>query len=472
MSIPYKILQKVCQELHTHFSQGILSNISYKSPFDWIFTFRLEEKEAAILLSLDPQINALYLLKEPIKASVPLLPFFQNLKTTLKGAKLGKIELYESNRIVIFSFEKEKTKLFLILELFGHSRLFLTDDAFTLIDSTSEKKIDTYQFRSSTTIEEPLSASWKAILKSPNIHQALERWIENKKKKTLFDKEKKEFAKALQNKLKTIERAFAKTKDELKEAQNWQKKQHEADLLKSSYHQLNLGLKEITIPDWENNNSSITIALDPTLTPQELLDSFFKRSQKLKKAIKPLEKLLTTLEQEQKKWQDFEQELQTVENHDSLLALLHRSALKVKKLPIATKKEKDAHLPYQEFISKSGFSILVGKSGKDNDLLTFQVGRSKDLWLHIHGHAGSHVIIQGKKEKSIDKETLEAAAQLAIYFSKARSDSKKTHEVVFTERQNVFRIKGASPGKVSLSKFKTIQLRINLQVIQELKKVS
>ena len=41
-----------------------------------------------------------------------------------------------------------------------------------------------------------------------------------------------------------------------------------------------------------------------------------------------------------------------------------------------------------------GFEVLVGKGDSDNDRLTFRVGEPHDLWLHVSGTPGSHVIVR------------------------------------------------------------------------------
>src|SRR5205085_12004045 len=46
-------------------------------------------------------------------------------------------------------------------------------------------------------------------------------------------------------------------------------------------------------------------------------------------------------------------------------------------------------LPYRRFRSQGGQAILVGRSARDNDTLTFQVARGNDVWLHARGLQGA-----------------------------------------------------------------------------------
>src|SRR5215510_5572317 len=67
-----------------------------------------------------------------------------------------------------------------------------------------------------------------------------------------------------------------------------------------------------------------------------------------------------------------------------------------------------------------GWQVLVGRTGADNDFLSFQVARPDDWWLHMRGMPGSHVILQGPPDTDPGRETLHRAAAIAAYHSKAR----------------------------------------------------
>jgi len=43
--------------------------------------------------------------------------------------------------------------------------------------------------------------------------------------------------------------------------------------------------------------------------------------------------------------------------------------------------------------SPDGLLVLVGKSAKDNDTLTTRLTRPYDLWFHVAGQSGSHVVV-------------------------------------------------------------------------------
>ena len=96
----------------------------------------------------------------------------------------------------------------------------------------------------------------------------------------------------------------------------------------------------------------------------------------------------------------------------------------------------------------------MGRTARDNDQLTFKVARPNDLWLHSSDYPGSHVIVRNSSQVEIPQRTIIEAAQLAAKFSQASKDSKVA--IHYTRRKFISKPKGAAPGLVRLSTFKTI----------------
>ncbi|MDR3606881.1 MAG: NFACT RNA binding domain-containing protein [Oligoflexia bacterium] len=94
------------------------------------------------------------------------------------------------------------------------------------------------------------------------------------------------------------------------------------------------------------------------------------------------------------------------------------------------------------FTSKDGLPILVGKSKDENLELTFKHARGNDVWMHVRGRPGAHVLIPLQPGKSAPLETLLDGAALAIYYSGGESWGKT--EVDYTFKKFVKRIKDSS----------------------------
>ena len=107
-----------------------------------------------------------------------------------------------------------------------------------------------------------------------------------------------------------------------------------------------------------------------------------------------------------------------------------------------------------------GWTVLAGRTDADNDLLSLKVARPKDWWFHVRGMPGSHVILQAQAGREPDKATLEAAAAIAAWHSKARAGG--TVPVACTRAAYVTKPRGAKPGTVSIRKEKTLKVRPGL----------
>ena len=118
------------------------------------------------------------------------------------------------------------------------------------------------------------------------------------------------------------------------------------------------------------------------------------------------------------------------------------------------KKSTDQNSFARSFTSSDGFEILVGKRAKDNDKLTFRAAKSLDTWMHAADYPGSHVVIRNPSRREIPQRTLLEAAQLAAFYSQGKKQVKAA--VHYTEKKYVNKPRGAAPGLVSLSKFKTL----------------
>jgi predicted ribosome quality control (RQC) complex YloA/Tae2 family protein len=135
--------------------------------------------------------------------------------------------------------------------------------------------------------------------------------------------------------------------------------------------------------------------------------------------------------------------------------------------PPRPKSKRDAPLPpYRLFRSAAGTAILVGRNAEANDALTVQVARGNDLWLHVRGQTGAHVVVRLERANAPDGETLLDAAHLAAHFSDARGEPQI--ELAATRAKYVRKVKGAAPGTATYSQERSILLRIEPERVERL----
>lgn len=106
----------------------------------------------------------------------------------------------------------------------------------------------------------------------------------------------------------------------------------------------------------------------------------------------------------------------------------------------------------------------MGQDDASNDLLSLRLAHANDIWFHVSGAPGSHVVLRcGEEKVTPDKEALKEAAGLAAWFSKMRRGGKIN--VNYCLAKHVGKPRGAKPGTVSISKAK--KLVVQPKLLQE-----
>jgi predicted ribosome quality control (RQC) complex YloA/Tae2 family protein len=113
--------------------------------------------------------------------------------------------------------------------------------------------------------------------------------------------------------------------------------------------------------------------------------------------------------------------------------------------------------PYKTVVHE-GFRILIGRSDADNDRLTFDVAEPDDVWLHVAGFGGSHVVVcNPDRLPELPPPVLQRAAELAAWHSKGRGARGKV-EVHWCRAGDVRKPHGWPAGKVLLKEWDAIRV--------------
>jgi predicted ribosome quality control (RQC) complex YloA/Tae2 family protein len=104
-----------------------------------------------------------------------------------------------------------------------------------------------------------------------------------------------------------------------------------------------------------------------------------------------------------------------------------------------------------------GWTVLAGKTDSANDRLSLKLAGPNDWWFHVRGMPGSHVVLKTADDQEPDRQTLEWAAAIAAYHSKARAGGVVA--VSGTLARYVTKARGAKPGSVSIRKERVFKVR-------------
>jgi predicted ribosome quality control (RQC) complex YloA/Tae2 family protein len=99
--------------------------------------------------------------------------------------------------------------------------------------------------------------------------------------------------------------------------------------------------------------------------------------------------------------------------------------------------------------------VLVGRSARENDILSHRYAAPSDLWFHARHAQGSHTVLKrGKKKAEVPKQAILQAAAIAAYYSKARTS--KHVPVSYTEKRYVKRVRRGPPGQAVMLREKVV----------------
>ncbi len=102
--------------------------------------------------------------------------------------------------------------------------------------------------------------------------------------------------------------------------------------------------------------------------------------------------------------------------------------------------------------------MLIGRSNEGNDYLTHKLARPEDYWFHVHGAAGSHVVLRrGKGKNEPSKQTIAEVAAWAAHYSQARTAGKVP--VIYTRKKYVRKPRGSKPGLAMCEREKSVMVR-------------
>ncbi|MDD5306640.1 MAG: NFACT RNA binding domain-containing protein [Deltaproteobacteria bacterium] len=256
---------------------------------------------------------------------------------------------------------------------------------------------------------------------------------------------------------KRLDRLVAALEADLRRASEAERLGLMGQLLKANLRLAKKGMANLEVVDWEGHPA--TIALCPSLDPVTNMERLFDKARRLRKALPGIEKRLTAARTDRAAVAALAQELEHADDPAAVLGTAPAHLLGTAARPDANKRRQGERLPYRELAVERGRPAWVGRSAADNDALTVRLARPDDLWLHVRGMRGSHVVVPLGRGETPSADLLVDAALLAAHFSDARG--AKDVEVTYTRRRYVQKPRGAPPGAVRLVKEKTIYLKVD-----------
>jgi len=225
----------------------------------------------------------------------------------------------------------------------------------------------------------------------------------------------------------------------------------------------------VRLPDCESPERTLSIRIDPSLSPPENADRLFAKSKRqhlqrehLQQQLDQKKSDLSNLKQaldllsevnDPKRWRQMGTKLRNLTLPPNILLAFGQksSSSTARRRPASTEPTHLARkLWYVHLID--AWEVWVGRDAQGNTELLRQAHKN-DIWMHARGHSGSHVLIRSAG-KPVPADVMLQAARLAARHSKGRGE--EVCAVSHTQRKFVTPVKGGPAGKVRLDREEVI----------------
>ncbi|MDR0696920.1 MAG: NFACT family protein [Christensenellaceae bacterium] len=301
-----------------------------------------------------------------------------------------------------------------------------------------------------------ISGNW---IKTPSLNHAINKYYFEKYLIEKKRKDSKEVSVLLKRHKTQIDKKINDATDKANKEDELNQTLKRAEILKCNIFKLK-DLKtrlpaHISCFDYDNNQD-IDLVLDQKLSAKENVEMYYKKYNKLKGAVSYAKKELIELRVKAEYINSIEVAIENSTTREEyseikkeIQELIGVKSVNNKKNP--TKKDKKTK-PYSTIID--GFTIYIGKNNYQNDMITFDIASSRDLWLHVKNYHSGHGIIL-TDGRAVPISIITKVAQHVAFMSKAK-DSDKV-EVDYTLRKHVKKL--GKPGLVTYTDNKTIQVK-------------
>ena len=472
---------------------------------------RKQQRTVLLLLSADPDTARIHLLhtRPPNPPAPP--DFCQFLRAHLEGGRLVGIEQWRGDRIVRLTIGGRDGPLLLVAELTGRRANLLVLNAEQKIlralrplhtrppwvgqdrpfapGTRPPQAIDPLQRKARGTpdrllpeerYEPPLGGPWIAtildshtetgsVIQGFPISEEMERrYAQQETEREQATLQRARLVKLRKAVKKTARRLESLTGD-LDKAARYRDYARYGELLKARLSDIAKGQNRIAVVDYfDPALPKLVLPLDPAKDANGNMQDYFRKYRKHLAAERAIRPRLEAAEQELKR---LRLELEALE-HGEWLPATSSGAEPTRSRGLSpasprNRREGKPGGPFRRFTSADGLPIFVGRNARENEQLTFGLARSHDLWFHARGVPGSHVLLRIEKGVAPPAASIRDAGTLALLYSGLKKSGKG--EVMYAKRSDVRKIKGKTPGTVTVTQDKTIFADLDQARLRRLK---
>lgn len=464
------------------------------------------QRKAVLDLDARPEVAHVGELARMPAAPEALPAFSAYLRAHLSRARLESAGLRGGDRQLSLLFSAEEGRFELLLSLFGRrSNLYLLDASGRILQALRPLR----ETRSELSLQAPYvdpgsgpprtgEDRFAGVDEAELLARIAAQYSGEQATQSVGD-EQKILLGILKKERKSAERRIERIEAELREADEVGTLEGHGELLKANLARVRPGASAVTVSDFETGEP-VVIPLDPRLSAKQNLEALFKRYQKLIRRLSKAGGQIDAARDALSALVALEAEVEGAGGGNALGEILARESVrrlmgragqphpgaersgkgvaggsaggsiggasggtaseagaKPKPSLPAAYRDLPRKLHPRRYRTAAGLEIWVGRSDEANDHLTMRLARGKDLFFHLAGAPGSHVILRTEGRDDPPSEALLDACELAVHFSKQKNaGSAEVHVVPI---KNVKKPKGAKPGLVYVTGGRSLHLR-------------
>ncbi len=469
-----RLLKRIVSELDSTLRGGVVSRVHQPDARNIIFKVFARGRQHNLIISTHPTLSRIHLTARRYPNPPVPLRFCAFLRSRLNDARIERLSQLDDERIVRIGFvkrdkeDRETTYRYtLVAELTGKSsNVILLDEDGVVLDALryfhpgAARTVVPGVRLAPLTLPEGLSMKEEEITpqEGETWNQAADRYYSRLVDAEELEAEKRRLRQVIKRAAQRAKRKLENLIGDRRKAEADIQCSRLGELLLANFKRIEKGMTGIEVEDYyATPPQRVRIPLDPALSPRENVDRYFKRARKAKTALAMLKDRIPEVEREIEYIEGLLCEWECMETREDAEAL-REELIEAGYLrpPAGEGTGRPVAEPVRRFLSKDGFEILCGKSGRGNDLLVRRYASRGDLWFHAKGVPGAHVLLKTGGRRPTE-EAVEEAACIAAYYSKARSSAKV--EVIFADAANVQKPKGARPGTVTVREYRTVVVR-------------
>lgn len=350
--------------------------------------------------------------------------FAQLLNARIKGARITCARQINADRVIRIDLLRGGESTILWIRLWGGAaNCIVTDAAGTIVDAffrrpgRNEVSGQTFMVedREGSPEHEPRLRKFRTRWDT-NVNESVRRHYEEIEEANRRAAAIEAATRTVQNQCASLRRRLADLQDRSSGGEEADRLQTTGELVTANIYRIEPGAHWVEVEDYTRNNATVRIEIDPAKSPGENAERYFSQARRIRRRSATIEDEVANLRARIGELTRIEADLQTMSTSDIERFVADHGATRQTGVS-------GQPTPGLRF-SSHGFTILVGRNARENDELLRRATRGNDVWMHTRDFPGGYVFIRSRHGKSVPLDVLLDAGNLAIHYSRAKSNGR------------------------------------------------